>query len=171
MAASCCSRSGPITRWTSSGEIAWLVPVPTHDCTVAPSPFFSNSLTTPCRPPCFSMMPLITETIPAPTIPPNTPSNMPIVFSCRTIVPPRGVPRGHTRGQAPGLSPGLSPLLAGPEVVARSLSAMALVGRPGADADRDRVARVVVARRDVANSQFSRRRRRRLRDAQVVARV
>src|SRR5579864_7954272 len=55
-----------------------LGPVPTHDLTVGPRPFFSNSLTTPCRPPCCSMMPLTTDTMLAPTIPPSTPSNSPI---------------------------------------------------------------------------------------------
>src|SRR6185295_18216334 len=44
----------------------------------APNPFFSNSLTTPCSPPCFSMTLFTTDTMPAPTMPPSNPSSIPM---------------------------------------------------------------------------------------------
>ncbi len=60
-------------------------------------------------------------------------------------------------------------LPARPYVVAPSLGAMALVSGPGTDADGDRVARVEVTGRDVANRHLARRRRRRRwSDAQVM---
>src|SRR5690242_3816625 len=62
----------------SERAIAWFGPVPTHDWIVEPRPFFSKAPITPCSPPCCSRMPLTTDTIPAPTIPPSKPSNMPM---------------------------------------------------------------------------------------------
>ena len=61
--------------------VAAVLYVPTHELTVAPSPLFSNWLTTPCRPPFCSRMLFTTDTIPAPTMPPSNPSNMPMCLS------------------------------------------------------------------------------------------